>query len=260
MRRRPTFPLYTGGFLGPFGGAMLVALIPNIADGLDTTVGLVAAAITAYMVPFAALQLVSGTIAERVGGGRVVRAGYVAFGVAALLCAFAPEIWTFIAARALMGTANAFLSPILLAALSEAAPPAALGRAVGTFAAVQTAGLTMAPVLGGALGELSWRLAFVLVAAVSFVLAMPRLELHGSAARTGERATMRTLLNRWIGLIATTALAMPRDCWRSWASNWSRSVAFHWSVLFNTSSSGLPKSASQRSSSTWPRVRSPAHR
>ena len=207
MRRRPTFPLYTGGFLGPFGGAMLVALIPNIADGLDTTVGLVAAAITAYMVPFAALQLVSGTIAERVGGGRVVRAGYVAFGAAALLCAFAPEIWTFIAARALMGTANAFLSPILLAALSEAAPPAALGRAVGTFAAVQTAGLTMAPVLGGALGELSWRLAFVLVAAVSFVLAMPRLELHGSAARTGERATMRTLLNRWIGLIATTALA-----------------------------------------------------
>ena len=46
---------------------MLIALIPNVAEGLDASVGLVAAAITAYMVPFAALQLVSGTVAERLG-------------------------------------------------------------------------------------------------------------------------------------------------------------------------------------------------
>ena len=52
---------------------------------------LVAAAITTYMVPFAVLQLVSGTIAERVGARRVVRSAYVAFGVAALLCALAPR-------------------------------------------------------------------------------------------------------------------------------------------------------------------------
>ena len=44
---------------------------------------------------------------------------------------------------------------------------------MGTFAAAQTAGLTFAPILGGVLGEINWRLAFVLVAVVSvFVLAM----------------------------------------------------------------------------------------
>src|SRR3712207_9265466 len=114
---------------------MLVALIPNIAEGLDTSLGLVAASITAYMVPFAALQLVSGTIAARIGARRVVRAGYVLFGAAALACALAPEISTFLVARAVMGAANAFLSPILLAALSEVVAPAVLGRTVGTFAA-----------------------------------------------------------------------------------------------------------------------------
>jgi MFS family permease len=185
---------------------MLVALIPTIADDLDTSVGLVAASITAYMVPFATLQLFSGTIAERLGGGRVVRAGYVAFGAAALVCTFAPEIWTFMGARAAMGAANAFLSPILLAALSEAVAPSVLGRSVGTFAAVQVAGLTLAPVLGGALGELSWRLAFGLVAAVSFALAVPALEFRGGAEER-PRATLRALLNRWIGLISSTALA-----------------------------------------------------
>jgi MFS family permease len=203
--RRLTFPLYVGGFLGPFGGAMLIALIPNVAAGLDASVGLVAGAITAYMVPFAALQLISGTLAERLGARRVVRGGYVVFGAAALACAFAPDIWSFIGARAVMGAANAFLSPILLAALSEVVAPEILGRSVGTFAAAQTAGITLAPVLGGALGELSWRLAFVLVAVVSLALAWPRQSL-GSVDPAPGVASLRALLNRWISLLAAKAM------------------------------------------------------
>jgi MFS transporter, ACDE family, multidrug resistance protein len=206
--RRITFPLYVGGFLGPFGGAMLIAIIPNVADGLDASLTQVAAAITAYMVPFAVLQLFSGTVAERLGPRRVVRAGYIGFGVAALGCALAPEIWSFLAARAVMGAANAFLSPILLAALSEVVAPAVLGRTVGTFAAAQTAGLTFAPVLGGVLGEVSWRLAFVLVAVVSGILALPKQTL-GAAERPssdGPRASLRALLNRWIALLASQAM------------------------------------------------------
>jgi MFS family permease len=185
---------------------MLVALIPVVAADLGTSIDLVALAITSYMVPFAALQLVSGTLAERLGGGRVVRVGYVVFGLAAVLCALAPEIWTFIGARALMGTANAFLSPILLAALSEAVAPSVLGRAVGTFAAVQVSGLTLAPVLGGALGEVSWRLAFGLAAAVSFALAVPALVLR-PADEEQPRATFRALLSGWIGLLCAKGLA-----------------------------------------------------
>jgi MFS family permease len=204
--RRLTFPLYLGGVLGPFGGGMLAALIPNVADGLDTSVGLVAGAITAYMVPFAALQLVSGTLAQRLGPRRVVRTGYLLFGAAALACAIAPEIWSFMAARAVMGAANAFLTPILLAALSEVAAPEVLGRTVGTFAAWQTAGLTLAPALGGALGEVSWRLAFLLVGAVAFLLAVPRRSLGGFEHDPRGGATLRSLLNRWITLLAAQAM------------------------------------------------------
>ncbi len=206
--RRITFPLYVGGFLGPFGGAMLVALIPNVAEGLDASVDQVAAAITAYMVPFAVLQLFSGTLAERLGPRRVVRTGYIAFGLAALACALAPDIWTFLAARAAMGAANAFISPILLAALSEVVAPDVLGRTVGTFAAAQTAGLMLAPVLGGLLGEISWRLAFMLVTVVSVVLALPKQTL-GTAERqapSNGRASLRSLLNRWIALLATQGM------------------------------------------------------
>jgi MFS family permease len=184
---------------------MLVALIPSIADDLDTTVGLVAIAITAYMIPFAGLQLVSGTLGERLGPARVVRAGYVGFGAAALVCAFAPSIELFIGGRAIMGAANAFLTPLLLAGLSEAVPAAVLGRSVGTFAAVQVAGLSLAPVLGGALGEVSWRLAFGLVAVVSVALACIPLALARTRDRTRPVPRLRTLANRWIGLVSSAA-------------------------------------------------------
>ena len=205
--RLRSFELYAGGFLGPFGGAMLIPLIPSVADGLGTSVGLVALSVTTYTVPFAAFQLVSGTIAERLGGGRVVRAGYVVYGGAALLCTFAPEIWTFLGARALAGTANAFLTPILLAALYEAVPRPMLGRSVGTFAAVQTAGLTLAPLIGGALGELSWRLAFTAVAAASLLLALAPLELRRRTADEQARASLRALVSRRLGLLSAAAAA-----------------------------------------------------
>ena len=204
--RRVTLPLYAGGFLGPFGGAMLIALIPNVAEGLDTSIGYVAAAITAYMIPFASLQLVSGTLAHRLGPARVVRAGYVAFAAAAVLAALAPDIWTFLSARALMGAANAFLSPILLAALSEVVAPEVLGRTVGTFAAWQVAGITLAPILGGALGEVSWRLAFLLVAVAGVALALPQATLGAGAIPRSGHASLRSLANRWIGLLGAKAI------------------------------------------------------
>ena len=83
-----------------------------------------------------------------------------------------------------------------------------LGRTVGTFAAAQTAGLMLAPILGGLLGEISWRLAFVLVAVVAVVLALPRQTLGAAERQAGAngRASLRSLLNRWIALLGAQAL------------------------------------------------------
>ncbi|MGH3036465.1 MAG: MFS transporter, partial [Gaiellaceae bacterium] len=116
-------------------------------------------------------------------------------------------MWSFFATRAVMGAANAFLSPILLAPLSEVVAPEILGRTVGTFAAAQTAGLMLGPVLGGALGEVSWRLGFVLVAVVSAALALPRQSLGvGERSTEAGEASLRALLNRWISLLAAKAV------------------------------------------------------
>jgi MFS family permease len=201
-----TFPLYVGGFLGPFGGGAIAVLFPQLRDAFDASTGEVAAAIPAYFVPFAVVQLVSGTIGERLGRRRVVRAGYVAYSVATLAAAVAPTIGLFIVARAASGTANAFLTPLLLAGLAEVVPRGSLGRAVGTFAAVQTAAIALAPAVGGVLGEVDWRLAFIAPAAVAIALAfVPPPDAHRLA--DAEPARLRAVLTHRVGLLSAAAFA-----------------------------------------------------
>ncbi len=76
--------------LGPFGAGVLSVLIPQVRDDLGTTTAAVTAGITVYMVPFAALQLVSGTVGERLGRRRVVFTGYVFYALFMVAGALAP--------------------------------------------------------------------------------------------------------------------------------------------------------------------------
>ena len=89
--RNATIALYVGGFMGPFGGAVLGVLVPELQESFHATRDAVAASIPAYLIPFAALQLVSGTIGERLGVTRVVRTGFIAYAVGSLIAAAAPD-------------------------------------------------------------------------------------------------------------------------------------------------------------------------
>jgi MFS family permease len=203
-RGHGSLALYIGGFLGPFGGGMVAVLVPQLRDAFDATTGEVAASIPAYLVPFAALQLVSGTLGERLGRRRVVRTGYLFYAAFCVAAALAPGIGAFLGFRALQGVANAFLTPLLLAGLADEVPARQIGRAVGTFAAVQTAAVALAPLVGGLLGALDWRLAFLVPAAVAGLLAL--LPPRDGAPRE-ERARLRSVVTRRVGLLSAAAFA-----------------------------------------------------
>jgi MFS family permease len=203
---RPTLALYIGGFLGPFGGAVLAVLIPELRDAFGATTHEVALAIPAYLVPFASLMLVSGTIGERLGRRRVVRTAYIAYALFSVLSAVAPTLGVFMGARALQGAANAFLTPLVLAGLAEVVPAERLGRTVGTFAAVQTAAIALSPLCGGLLGEIDWRMAFLVPAAIAVVLAFlpPPDSVRGADA---QPARLRSAFTRRVGVLSATAFA-----------------------------------------------------
>jgi predicted MFS family arabinose efflux permease len=132
-----------------------------------------------------------------------VRLAYVAYVVFSLLAALAATGWLFLGARALQGAANAFTTPLLLAALAAATPPERLGRALGVFGSLQAAGQTFAPLVGGLAAEVDWRLAFYGVAAVAAVLAVAGLPARPATAE--GRARLRDAWSRPVlrlGLVA----------------------------------------------------------
>ncbi len=196
--------MYVGGFLGPFGAGVLSVLVPQVREAFDTTTAHVALAIPAYLIPFAALQLVSGTVGELLGRRRAVRAGYLAYAVFSLCAALAPTIGAFLVCRAAQGVANAFITPLLLAALADVVDHRRLGRSVGTFAAVQTAAIALAPLTGGALGAVDWRLAFVVPAVVAAALALVAPD-DAARAAGAARPRLRAALTRTVGLLCGAA-------------------------------------------------------
>ena len=166
-----TLPFYLGGFLGPFGTLVVISIYPELRDSFDATSSQVNWAFSGYLLPMAALLLVSGTLGERWGRRRVTRVAFLCYAAASVVCVVAPTLELFVGARVLQGSANAFITPLLIAGLTEAIPAARLGRAIGVYSSFQAAGTALAPFVGGVAALVDWRLVFVAVAVVALLLA-----------------------------------------------------------------------------------------
>ncbi|GAB3722110.1 MFS transporter [Nocardiopsis nanhaiensis] len=205
MPRTRVWPLYVGGALGPYGSTMVTPIVHEVAEGLHTTPEIAAGAVTAYMVPFAGLMLVSGTLAERWGRRNTMRISLYVFVLACALCALAPSTELFMAARALQGATNAFTTPLLVAAITDSVPRQRLGRSLGWFAAFQACGQAFSPLISGAAAMADWRLAFAAPALCALVLALLPPDEESTGRRASGHASWASLVNRQLVLACVLA-------------------------------------------------------
>ncbi|SDB90218.1 Predicted arabinose efflux permease, MFS family [Raineyella antarctica] len=199
-RQQPRlWPLFAGGFLGPFGGAVTNTMLPELATGLGSDLQTAASAVTWYMLPFCAALLFSGSLAQRWGRGRTIRGGFAVYLAASLVCIFAallPSVAVvpaFMAGRALQGIGNAFTTPVLVSLLAEFVPREKLGASLGMFAAMQAAGQAFSPLVGGVSADVDYRLAFVVTGLAALVLAV--VTPTGRAGSTTGPTNWRALAN-----------------------------------------------------------------
>lgn len=199
--------LYGGGFLGPFGGSVVVSMLPEIGADVGVSAGVAATTVTAYLGVFAAVMLFSGTLGARWGRVRTVRSAYLVYAVVSVAAALAPTFGLLLATRMLQGAANAFTTPLLLAALAVITPKEKLGRALGLFGAMQAAGQTVAPLVGGMAAEVNWRWAFVVLAFAAAALAALGLpDVVRDDAGGSEPARLRDALHPRVLRIGFVAL------------------------------------------------------
>lgn len=110
-----------------------------------------------YSFMLAGLLVTMGGLADRIGPRRLLLAGGTAFGAVSVLAAFSQSAEMLIVSRALLGVAGATIMPCTMAMIRHIfRDPAQMARAISIWLACFMGGMTVGPVLGGALLERFW--------------------------------------------------------------------------------------------------------
>jgi MFS transporter, DHA2 family, methylenomycin A resistance protein len=147
--------------------AMLDVTVVNVALGdiqktFDAPLSALVWIIDAYTLTFAALLLLGGAIADRIGAKRAYMLGLLWFIAASALCAVAPSGIFLIVARLLQGIGAALFMPASLSLLTEAFPDSKTrARMLGMWGAIIATAAGSGPMVGGVLvSAFGWRSIF----------------------------------------------------------------------------------------------------
>jgi EmrB/QacA subfamily drug resistance transporter len=141
---------------------ILNVALPTISRQLGATGAQLQWMVDAYIVVFAGLLLMSGTLGDRLGRRRLLVLGLSVIGVASLATTLVGNADQLIAIRALMGLGGALLMPSTLSLVTNLFSEAERPRAIATWSAVAGLGMVLGPMVGGALLEnFSWTSIFL---------------------------------------------------------------------------------------------------
>src|SRR6201988_1651998 len=199
-----------------FIGAVIAIGGMQLLATMDSTVAIVALAkiqnelslsdagrswvITAYVLTFGGLMLLGGRLGDTIGRKRTFIVGVTLFTISSVLCAVAWDEATMVVARLLQGIGSAIASPTGLALVATTFPKGpARNAATAVFAAMTAIGSVVGLVVGGALTEVSWRLAFLVNVPIGLVM----IYLARTALRETNRERMK--LDATGAILATLA-------------------------------------------------------
>jgi DHA2 family multidrug resistance protein-like MFS transporter len=144
--------------------SVLFLALPQLSVdlGADSTEQLWILDIYSFML--AGFLVTMGTLGDRVGRRRLLLIGGAAFGVVSVVAAYATSPGMLIAARALLGVAGATLMPSTMALIRNMfRDPKQMAVAIGGWFACFMGGMTLGPLVGGALlSSFWWGSAFLL--------------------------------------------------------------------------------------------------
>lgn len=178
----------TLGFCGLVSAAdnwFVSPALPAIAQTLAVAPSVAAVILTAYLVPYGALQPVCGAIGDRVGRVRLLRIIVAGLAAGTLVCAAAPTLPALVGARILTGCFAAGIISVSQALVGDVVSAEDRAGAVGLLMGITFTGQGLSAGLGGIVTELvGWRAAFVCFGVLAIVAWLGVMRLRG----VGEKA------------------------------------------------------------------------
>ena len=149
-------------------GAILGPIVPRIATSLGvsgTSAGLI---VTTHGLFIVLLSPVAGSIIDRIGPRRPFLAGLVLYGIGGGAGLVLDSFLPLLASRAVLGIGVAFVYTSVTILIYDLYAGQAMDRALGLRSSANSAGAAVWPLVGGALGSVSWHLPFGI-----YLLALP---------------------------------------------------------------------------------------
>jgi EmrB/QacA subfamily drug resistance transporter len=141
---------------------ILNVALPSMQRELHASVSGLQWTIDAYTLVLAALLMLSGSTADRIGRRRVFKTGLVIFTAGSLLCSIAPNLDSLIAFRAVQAIGGSMLNPVAMSIITNTfTEPRERARAIGAWGATVGISMAMGPLVGGLLVDtIGWRSIF----------------------------------------------------------------------------------------------------
>ncbi|MDF2046763.1 MFS transporter [Microbacterium sp. Kw_RZR3] len=191
------------------GIGLVDPILPAIAESLKATPVETELLFTSYLVVTGLAMLVTSWISSRIGAKATLLVGLALIVAFSLLCALSGSVDAVIGFRAGWGLGNALFISTALATIVGAASGGS-SAAIILYEAALGLGIAIGPLLGGILGEASWRGPFFgVVALMAIAFVAVAVLLRGPApARTPIpfSAPFRALGRPALAILAATAL------------------------------------------------------
>ena len=132
---------------------ILNVALPTLQDEFNASASKLQWMVDSYLLVFAGLLLVFGTLGDRFGRKRALQTGVAIFGLASLGALIADSADQVIAVRAAMGVGAALIMPATLSIIANLFTGEERGKAIGIWAALAAIGIGLGPLTGGLLLE-----------------------------------------------------------------------------------------------------------
>jgi len=191
------------------GIGLVDPILPAISHELKASPSEVTLLFTSYLVVTAVAMLITNYVSSRIGAKRTLIAGLILIVVFSAAAGASPSISAIIGFRAGWGVGNALFIATSLAVIVASASGGFAG-AIVLYECALGVGIAFGPLLGGVLGEVSWRgpffgvsalMAIALIATIVLVQPMPLPE-----KKTGLSAPLRALRHRGLLTLSLTTL------------------------------------------------------
>lgn len=170
LKRSTLVAATAASFLTPFMASSINLAIPAIGKEFGAGALELGWVVTGYLLASAAFLLPFGKAADIIGRRKVFQTGIICFLISSCLCGFSGSIEVLVITRVLQGISSAMIFGTGIAILTSAFPANERGRVLGINSASVYGGLSLGPVLGGALNHyLGWQSIFFANAAICLV-------------------------------------------------------------------------------------------